>query len=199
VKDYVYGRKAQFDRETGISYRTADPQRELYGMLRSRLAPGLGARFDLSSIKDAALRRDLEAISAVRGASTVWLPEVAFLRVDGSHWFTLLRDTAHSNVSNLFFEEKRLLPQENALTLVPGFIGAYPNAIYRVARADLGAFADAIRTLASEEDYRRFAGRFAVRRTDPAFWATSDAMNDAYARSAPLEAGLFDYNRFENR
>jgi Fatty acid cis/trans isomerase (CTI) len=83
--------------------------------------------------------------------------------------------------------------------LVPGFIGAYPNAIYQVARADLPAFAQAIRALASEDDYRRFADRFAVRRTDPAFWATSDAMTDAYARLAPREAGLFDYNRLENR
>ena len=131
-------------------------------------------------------------------ASTAWLPEVAFLRVD-EHWFTLLRDTAHSNVSDLLFEEKRLLPGENALTLVPGFIGAYPNAIYQVARADLPAFAQAIRGLASEDDYRSFAERFAVRRTDPAFWTTSDAMIDAYARSAPGEAGLFDYNRLENR
>ena len=198
TKEYVYGRKAQLNRETGIAYRTADPQRELYGMLRARLAPVLGPRFDLSSVGDTALRRDLEALRAVRGASTAWLPEVAFLRVD-EQWFTLLRDTAHSNVSDLLFEEKRLLPGENALTLVPGFIGAYPNAIYQVARADLPAFAQAIRGLASEDDYRSFAERFAVRRTDPAFWTTSDAMIDAYARSAPGEAGLFDYNRLENR
>ena len=199
VKEYVYGRKAHLDRETGIAYRTADPQRELYGLLRTRLAPVLAPRFDLASVEDAGMRRDLEALRAVRGASTAWLPEVAFLRVDASHWFTLLRDTAHSNVSELLFEEKRLLPGENALTVVPGFIGAYPNAIYQVARADLPAFAQAIRRLASEDDYRRFADRFAVRRTDPAFWTTSDAMTDAYARLAPREAGLFDYNRLENR
>lgn len=198
TKEYVYGRKAQLNRETGVAYRTADPQRELYGLLRARLAPSLASRFDLSSVEDAALRHELEALRAVRGASTAWLPEVAFLRVD-EQWFTLLRDTGHSNVSNLLFEEKRLLPGENALTLVPGFIGAYPNAIYQVARADLGAFAQAIRGLASLEDYRRFAERFAVRRTDPAFWATSDAMMDAYSRLAPREAGLFDYNRLENR
>jgi len=203
VKDYVYGRKAQLNRETGIRYRTADPQREFYGLLRARLAPVLAPRFDLSSIEDRALRRDLEALGAVRGAATAWLPEVAFLRVDDPprppRWFTLLRDTAHSNVSNLFFEEKRLLPGENALTLVPGFIGAYPNAIWRVPRAELPALAAAAAGLGSEDDYRRLADRFAVRRTDPAFWATSDAMADAYERSAPLEAGLFDYNRLENR
>jgi hypothetical protein len=203
VKDYVYGRKAHFDRETGIVYRTADPQRELYGLLRARLAPVLEARYDLSNVADEALRRDLQALGAVRGASTAWLPEVAFLRVDDPprppQWFTLLRNTAHSNVSHIFFENAELLPAENTLTVVPGFIGAYPNAIYRVRRADLPALAAAIRGLASEDDYRKLADRFALRRTDPGFWAASDAMIDSYARSRPLEPGLFDYNRLENR
>jgi len=203
VKGYVYGRNAHLDRETGIAYRTADPQRELYGMLRVRLEPVLAPRYDLSTVADEALRRDLQALGAVRGASTVWLPEVAFLRVDdpprAPQWFSLLRDTAHSNVSHIFLEGSELLPAENTLTVAAGFIGAYPNALYRVRRADLPALTAAIRGLASEEDYRKFADRFAVRRTDPAFWAASDAMNDAYAQSMPLEAGLFDYNRLENR
>ena len=203
VKEYVYGRKVHLDRETGIVYRTADPQRELYGMLRARLAPVLAPRFDLSTVADEALRRDLRALGDVRGASTVWLPEVAFVRVDDPprppQWFTLLRDTAHSNVSHIFLENAELLPAENTLTLVPGFLGAYPNAIYRVRRAELPALAAAIRELASEDDYRKLADRFALRRTDPGFWAASDAMHDAYARSTPLEPGLFDYNRLENR
>jgi Fatty acid cis/trans isomerase (CTI) len=203
VKEHVYGRKVRLDRETGIVYRTADPQLELYGMLRARLAPVLAPRFDLSTVADEALRRDLQAVGDVRGASTAWLPEVAFVRVDDPprppQWLTLLRDTAHSNVSHIFLENAELLPAENTLTLVPGFIGAYPNAIYRVRRADLPALAAAIRGLGSEDDYRKLADRFAVRRTEPGFWAVSDAMVDAHARTTPLEAGLFDYNRLENR
>ncbi len=203
VKDYVYGRIAHFDRETGIAYRTADPQRELYGLLRTRLAPVLAPRFDLATVTDEGLRRDLQSLGAMRGASTAWLPEVAFLRVDDPprppQWFSLLRNTAHSNVSHLLLESAELLPGENTLTLVPGFIGAYPNAVWRVRRAELPALAAAIGGLASEGDYRKLADRFAIRRTDPAFWAASDAMVDAYARSAPREAGLFDYNRLENR
>jgi hypothetical protein len=38
-----------------------------------------------------------------------------------------------------------------------------------------------------------------IRRTSPAFWAASDALVDAYAQWSPLEAGLFDYNRLDNR
>jgi len=202
VKDYVYGRKAYFDRETGIVYHTADPQRELYGMLRARLAPVLAPRFDLSTVADEALRRDLQALATVRGASTAWLPEAVFVRVDDPprppQWVTLLRNTAHSNVSHLS-EKSELLPAENTLTVVPGFIGAYPNAIYRVPRADLAVLAAAIRGLASEDDYRKLADRFAIRRTDTRFWSYSDAVHAAYRRWAPVEAALFDYNRFENR
>jgi hypothetical protein len=83
--------------------------------------------------------------------------------------------------------------------VVPGFIGSYPNAMYRVQDDELPALEAAVRGLASEADYRALADRFAVRRTSAAFWATSDALHDAYRGSAPLEAGLFDYNRLENR
>jgi hypothetical protein len=82
---------------------------------------------------------------------------------------------------------------------VPGFIGAYPDAILRATPAQLPALAAAIAGLASEADYAAFADRFVIRRTSPAFWAASDAMHDAYAKWAPLEAGLFDYNRLDNR
>jgi hypothetical protein len=203
AKEYVYGRNASFDRETGIDFRTSDPQRELYGLLQARLAPVLAPRFDLSTVADEGLRRELQALAALRGASTAWLPELVFVRVEEparpAQYFTLIRNTAHSNVTHLFEEKNELLPAENTLTVVPGFIGAYPNAIYRVGRAELPALAAAIRGLGSEDDYRKLADRFVIRRTDPAFWAASDAMNDAYTQSRPLEAGLFDLNRLENR
>ncbi len=85
------------------------------------------------------------------------------------------------------------------MTVVPGFIGAYPNAIYSLKPDELPAFTQALARLASESDYRAFADRFAVRRTAGDFWAASDKLHDAYQAWAPLEAGLFDYGRFENR
>ena len=36
VTDYVYGRDAHFNRPSGLTYRTSDPQRELYEMLSAR-------------------------------------------------------------------------------------------------------------------------------------------------------------------
>ncbi len=203
TKDYLHGRKAHFDQESGIDYRSGDPQRELYELLRARVAPVLGGRFDLSTVEDPALRKDLQTLAAVTGRSLSLLPEVSFLRVDDptgpARYFTLIRDTGHSNVTHLIRESAALLPEENALTVVPGFIGAYPNVLYVVPRTALPEFVAAVRSLATEPDYRALADRFAIRRTHPGFWAYSDALHDAYGRVAPGEAGLFDYNRLENR
>jgi hypothetical protein len=99
----------------------------------------------------------------------------------------------------VFKEAQELVPEENRLTVVPGFVGAYPNALFSVRPGEVAAFASAVGALNSEADYRRLADRFAIRRTDPAFWAASDQLLAAYAAWAPAEAGLFDYSRLENR
>jgi hypothetical protein len=201
VTDYVYGSYARFNRPSGINYKTNDPQRELYEKLSARVAPVAAKRFDLSTVADPALRRDVQALSSVRGASLAWMPEVVFLRIEqpsaSPQYFSVLRNTAHKNVAHLFKEE--LLPAENTLTVVPGFLGAYPNAIFSVKAAELPALANAIGSMASEGDYRRLADRYGIRRTHPRFWATSDELIDAYAAWAPAEAGIFDYSRLENR
>jgi len=203
AREYVYGKNAYLDVESAVLFRSDDPQRELYQLLGRRLAPVLDQRFDLAGVDDARLRAELQSLAAVKGASLSWLPEMSVLRIDGlaggPRHFTLLRNTAHANVAHLARETSELLPDENTLTVVPGFIGAYPNAIYRSRVGELPALRAAVAGLASEADYRKLADRFAVRRTDPQFWAASDALHDAYGAWAPLEAGQFDYNRLQNR
>lgn len=203
VKDYVYGRKATFSQETAIAYRSADPQAELYAMLRTHLAPVLDPSMDPSRTADPALRKGLARLGALRGKALSWLPETVILRIDDAppedRHFTLLRDTGHRNVSTLFREERALAPEENAVTVLRGFVGAYPNTLYRLRREDLPALASAIGALASEADYRRLADRFALRRTDPEFWRASDALQDAHAAWAGSAGGLLDYSRWENR
>lgn len=203
IKQYLYGSKAWFNQETGIVYHRHDPQRELYEMLQARLAPVLTHRFELNKVQDRTMRNDLQALSSLKGASLSFMPEVGFLRVvvpdDNSQYFTILRNTGHSNVTHLSDEKAELLPAENTLTVVPGFIGAYPNALYVMSPNDLPAFTAAVQGLASESDYRALADRFAIRRTNKFFWRYSDALQEANLKLAPIEAGLFDYNRFENR
>jgi hypothetical protein len=173
-------------------------------MLKTYLAPVSTRRYAIaSSGMSGAPLRSLTDLSGIRGRAISHLPEASFLTVrdaaGSDYHFTLLSNSAHSNVAELFGDDKRRLPDEDDLTLVNGFIGAYPNAFFVVNAAELPGFADAVRGLASEADYQKLLGRYGIRRTDERFWAHSDALMDAYRRWAPREAGLFDYNRFENR
>jgi|GEM_PF-6437970 len=185
----------------GSEFAQLSRRERLLRLIMAWLAPVLGRRFALDTVSDTALREELQTLSGVRGRALSLLPEATFMRLDDpagpSRYFTLLRNTGHSNVTHLADEMEELRPQENTLTVVPGFIGAYPNALYVAPRDALPEFTAAVRGLASEEDYRALADRFAIRRTHPQFWTYSDALQDTYARLTPIEAGLFDYNRLE--
>lgn len=215
VKQRVLGGPYRFDVESGIRFPAgADVREHLFALLRQRLAPVLSHAHELgpAQVPDAAEREALHRLGAVAGSALQWWPEAALLIVDPvrpagaggeavpeSHTYSLLRNTAHRNVSTLFLEKKMLVPAENTLTVAAGFIGAYPNAVIRLRADELPAFTAALAGLRSEADYRRLADHWVIRRTDARFWATSDALMDAYRRWAPGEAGLLDLSRLENR
>ncbi|RZL86586.1 MAG: peptidylprolyl isomerase [Variovorax sp.] len=203
-REQVYGGPATtLAVESGIRYQSDDPKQELLGLMKARLAPVLNTGFDLDRHAAPTLRAPLAELASVRGTSLQWLPEATVLVVDtpdgASVQFSLLRNTGHSSVSHLVDERRELRHDEDTLTVVPGVLGSYPMAFYRVGAAQLPALTKALRELRSEADYAAFAQRFAVRRTHPAFWAFSDAVHERYAKEQPLEAGVLDYNRLENR
>jgi hypothetical protein len=207
VKEYVYGSRIQYAYDSGIEYRTDDPKSELFALLRRRVAGVLNHGYDIGGEPDTEIRTQLETLSRARGRALAWLPEVAFVAVTDTagadiredRVYTLIHDNGYSNIASLFDQEGRRLPDEDGVTVTRGFVGAYPNAFYRVERASLPQFVAGIAGLASEEDYRKFAERFAVRRTNPDFWRHSDQLHEAYRASTPLEAGVLDFNRLENR
>jgi len=194
---------AYFPYETGIRYSGNEPLAELYAMMKKRAAPVASPRYSLaaSGLAPASLRQ-LERLAALRGRALSHLPEAAILTVRDAgrdYHFSLIANRAHSNVAELFDEAERRLPDEDSLLVASGFIPAYPNAFFVVESSKLPGFVDAVARLASETGYSELLSGYGVRRTDARFWAHSDALHLAWRRSAPREAGLFDYNRFENR
>jgi hypothetical protein len=189
------------NRQTGIQYQTPHHKSELIGMLQKRLSPVLPTSYDIEKVPNTHVRQQLERLSHIKGLPVSWLPQNAMLSIDGwdGHVVTLIHNNGLSNVSHLFFDDKRRLPEEDSLTVVRGFLGAYPNAFYHVAQAELENFVSAVEGLNSEKDYQALLSRFGVRRSDPDFWKHSDAIQAAYQNASPIEAGLFDYNRLENR
>ena len=141
-------------------------------------------------------------LNRVIGAPATLMPEAAFLRIEGQsgdEYVTLIRNTAHLNMTAIFKEQKNLVPEEDTLSVIPGFIGSYPNAFFVVDESELAAFVSAISELQSEDDYSRLLDAYGVRRTNPEFWSNSDTFHLAYQRQSLLEFGILDYNRLENR
>lgn len=203
VYAHLNDNQALFFQNSGIVYKTDQPWPELLRLWKQYLKPVLNDRYELtgtSTQKDLGL---LKQLAGLKGKTVSYLPETVFITVsDGqkqAHYFTLLRNSAHSNVSELFKEASRRLTDEDTLTLAPGFLGAYPNAFYRLETWQLPEFIKAVKNLKSEAAYTKLSARFAIRRTHPRFWSHADTLHAVYRKTYPVEAGLFDFNRFENR
>jgi hypothetical protein len=202
-KDFVYGKHAFFEPESGLSFQTDQPEHELKEMLRSRLTAVLDRRHDLDQEPSAALRDALAPVSTLRDEPASLMPETSMLevrlRAGGEAYFTIVRDSAHSNVTKMFDEEDRRRPSEDELRLFRGLVGTYPNAIFSVSEDDVVPFVSALRALTDEASYDALRDRFGVRRTNASFWDVSDRAHAALLRLEPLEGGLLDYNRLEAR
>lgn len=178
-----------------IPYRTAMPELELFDMLRARLGGVLVRRYELPRKETA-----LAGLAAVHGVAASWMPEVSFVSVsdvDGRTYASVLRESAHTNVAHLFDESARRVKEEDALAVVPGFVGAYPNALFEVNRRDLDAFVAAVARLDSDAAYRALRQRFGVLRNSPRFWPHSDRINEANHELEPIDSGRFDFNHLE--
>lgn len=203
TRDQVYGKLARFDQETGIRYQTRRPERELLKMLSDHLRPVLTLKHGLGEEPDERLRQAFTPLALLGGERATRLPESSFIEVrldDGSSkYFTMLRDSGHSNVSTLFREAEQRRPKDDQVTLLRGVVGAYPNALWRVRHADVEDFVAGLSALDSDDRYDALRARYGVRRTDPQFWAYSDALHEAYGELEPIEAGLLDFNRLDAR
>jgi hypothetical protein len=202
VRDHVYGKVARFDQETGIRYATATPERELRELMRQHLVKVLVRKHDLAAERDKAIAGALLPLARVRGPGATLLPETSFLEVidEGgeAHYFTLLRDSAHTNVAYLFGEQRRRRPAEDSIDVLRGFVGAYPNALFRVDQAQLASFVENVARLTEVDAYAALRARYGIRRTNPTFWQHSDRMQAAQQQLEPLEGGLLDYNRLDD-
>ena len=185
-----------------IDYQTNDAKNELFGLLQGRLRPVLPTRHDLEAIGNPAVGNALAPLEDLMGGAVTLFPQTVFVEIHGqsdNNYVTLVRNNAHLNITSLLGEKKFRVPEEDTMSVIPGFLGAYPNAFLVVNEADLERFVDRVSAMRNEDDYALLLDNYGVRRTSPDFWQQGDAFHAAYEIDAPVEYGLFDYNRLENR
>ncbi|MBT8433956.1 MAG: fatty acid cis/trans isomerase [Gammaproteobacteria bacterium] len=202
IKAYIHGEHSYIGHEPGIKYQSQQPKSELLELVRDRLAPILNHEHEIESLELsprqlAALRR----IGSAASDSASLMPEMSLVFIDGEQpgLVSLLRTSAHSNVSELFAESSRRLPAEDNLIALAGVIGAYPDALWRVDATEIENFVGDLLELETEQDYRRLMQRYGVRRSNADFWLHSDRIHEVYGQIDPVGYGLLDYSRLENR
>jgi hypothetical protein len=201
---YLADANTYFPRESGMRYRSDDHLGELYAAVHARVAPVRAPAFDwkgdlgLSTTEIEQLKR----LSAIRGIPASEMPELSILllqRPDGKiSTVSLVRNSAHTNVAQIFDEDARRLPGEDTLLAIDGIAGAYPNALFAVDVEKLPDFVDAVALLADQAGLMALTDRFGVRRSDRRFWSLSDELHAEWRRRSPGEAAVLDYSRLEN-
>lgn len=199
VQDYMRLIAESGIRPSGIPYQSQQPKAELFSMIQAHL--GTTVLPDKSvPIKHSFMDKHLHA---QKGPHLQWMPELAYVRIRRENgerdYYSFVVNRGHTNVSSLLLEALNLVPEEDTLSVIPGIVGTYPNAFFDIQHNQLEAFSKQIRKLKSEADYFALKSRFGMRRSDSGFWQFADDLHDWYRQNAPLEYGLLDFNRLENR
>ncbi|EHI9272570.1 fatty acid cis/trans isomerase [Vibrio vulnificus] len=204
LSDFLQRNVAPFSQPTSVVYKTDDPKTELFDILRRQVSPILNARYEIvdtgMSVKNEAL---LKSLNLVKGEKLLPIPQITMLMVKADtgkeQLYTLLHNNAHLNISSLFNEEKNRDPANDSLTIVRGVVGSYPAAFFSLNENQVAEFVQIITAMESEQDYVKLLDKFAIRRSSTNFWSFSDKVHTWYRNDQPIEFGLLDYNRFENR
>lgn len=203
------------DYDTAVVYQSTDYKQEFFQQLRAKFGAAAGKTDRLNGCKlpscnvasgtsaqnqaDAAMRE----LAGLQGKVLGNLPEMSLLRVGAGPGgealvYTLLVDKALKNIAFIFAEDIRRQPEQDKLTIVPGFLGSYPNFFFTVQLNALPGFVSQLKAIRSADDKERFYSAYGIRRSDPRFWQYSDWFNGQYKQAAGVNAGIFDLNRYEN-
>ena len=201
--------------ETEVKFNTTDYKKEFFDQVRQKMGKAAGAVDTISRCQQAVCIRanttpvQQQADSAMRklaklkGHELRALPDDILLRVktgdpEGDLVYTLLIDKAFSNISTMLGENSRREPENDRITIYPGFIGSYPNFYFSVEKNQLGEFVDMIRNAKTGTDIDHLYSQFGIRRNNPEIWQNADWFNEQHKKYRSLHAGLLDLSRYDN-
>lgn len=207
-----------------IRFATADPKREFVEHIVDRhLRRDTGIAFDPVNYfrageahpplpKHYRSREDfIQAFRAIAAPGTAFIRKangqqsnLAYVRIrmpEGGEdiLFSIVVNRWHDNVAFMFDEASRLDPSKDKADYIFDFVGSYPNILVDMRFEDAPAFFDMMQNYQDTPQYRKTFFRFAVARSDPRFWKTYDWFQKRFETMHPIQAGLFDLNRYYSK
>lgn len=191
--------------EVGIAYQTEQPVRELYAKIKTKLGKATGAK-NQANCEDLIcqeIEQQMQHLENVQGQNLSVLPELSLLRVKmpenkPDRVYSLVVNKALSNISFTIAEGARRRPEHDTLTVVPGFVGSYPNYIFVVEAQRLAEFIRLLSNKLDHQQYEQFYAEFGIRRTNPDIWIQYDWLNAQFKNNKGVDAGLLDLSRYSN-
>lgn len=108
---------------------------------------------------------------------------------------TLVINRWHDNVNSLFNGEQ-VDPAKDTMDILVGSIGSYPNMFVNVDYKELPDFFDLLKNFDGSDKYKAKIVKYFVGRDDEGFWENFDWFQNDFNKSDPLNAGLYDLNRY---
>lgn len=203
--------------QAGIRYDTSDHKAELIRKIEAKLATVRSKQHEIEELNDPRVVAALTELARITGPAATQWPEVTFIeirqrqepepaastgraelqRIQLEPYVTVLRDSAHSNVAELFDEADRRTPNDDGLTVLRGFVSAYPNRLISVSSEQLNGLVSDAKAVRSAADMAALVKKHGVHRASAELWPFMDRAHEAYWAHVPIEAGLFDLSRLE--
>ena len=207
------------DLATGIDYKTNNPHSEFIDMVvNQHILKSTGIKFDninyyAAGEKPPAMPTKFDTFDDFKnGFRSLTKPGTSFIRhftsnninvmhlriktKDGSNIVgSLVINRWHDNVNSLFNGEQSN-PEKDTLEFVKYSIGSYPNMFVIVDYKDLPDFFDLLKNYEDNDEYHSKIKKYFVSRADKDFWETFDWFQNNFNKSDPLNAGLYDLNRY---
>jgi hypothetical protein len=203
-----------------ISFVTVEPEREFVEyMVNRHILPATNIAFDAvnyergdviyTGLPDQYETKD-DYLRAFRAISKPGSPffllmhdhniKIAYMRIrlkNGKDLaISIVINQWHSNVTHLFGEKAQLDVSKDSADFISGLIGSYPNYFFDVREEDLPDFFDILAHFdKSPKDFERLA-KYGVNRAEDRLWDTYDWFQKRFYEDEPVNAGLFDLNRY---
>lgn len=203
LSSYLNDHNLLYARPTGIKYQTQFKKSELLSILKNYVYSDQLQQENNHKYKIPLLDTYLKRLSNLDNSVVQELPEITYILIEsekkGDRLYSLLRHNAHKNIASLLHESKQRLPKLDKAELYKGVLGSYPSLIFRVAERDKLDFVNSFMDANSSEKFVALIARHGVRRSNPEFWKVSDKLHQLYYKNSPIDYGLLDYNRLQNR
>ena len=202
------------DKDPAIIYKSTDYKSEFFAEVQQKLGQAGGkvdtinrCQQNCTLADNASQQQQIDQfarqLTKLIGKDLTALPEVSFLRVktakpEQDPVYTLIRNKNLRNVSFIFAEDLRREPEKDTLTVIPDFIGSYPNIFLAVSALQFTDFIDQLKHSQTETEIDSFYSHYGIRRNNPEIWQYYDFFNQKHLSQQPETGGLFDMNRYEN-